>query len=107
MKHDGTQYTPRGYRWTRGDARGIDWGRAVQRSQAKDSTDRVKILTKDTAIGRQRMPRNQRENAQEVISSTPSSSIHPAEHSPRIEDIFAKNPKSICRLWAKCGLNVG
>ena len=46
----------------------------MQPSQAKDFADRVKYLTRDTAIGKQRMPENQRENAEEKISSTPSSS---------------------------------
>ena len=82
-KHAGTQYhhidtiinhNPKGCRWTRSDARGIDRGRAVQQSQAKDFADRVKNLTRDTAIGKQRMPENQRENAEEKISSTLSSS---------------------------------
>ena len=44
----------------------------MQQSQAKDFADRVKYLTRDTAIGKQRMPENQRENAEE--KSTPSSS---------------------------------
>ena len=56
------------------DARGTDRGRTVQQSQAKDFADRVKYLTRDTAIEKQRMPENQRENADEQISSTPSSS---------------------------------
>ena len=34
----------------------------------------MKYLTRDTAIGKQRMPENHRENAEEKISSTPSSS---------------------------------
>ena len=46
----------------------------MQQSQAKDFADRVKYLTRDTAIRKQRMPENQRENADEQISSTPSSS---------------------------------
>ena len=95
MKHYGTHYTPRGCRWTRGDARGTDWGHAVQQSQAKDFADQVKILTWDTAIGRQRMPRNQRENVEEVISSTPSSSSRTQSTN---RGHFRKKLKSI-RQW--------
>ena len=40
----------------------------MQQSQAKDFADRAKYLTRDTAIGKQRMPENQRENAEEKIS---------------------------------------
>ena len=64
-------HNPKGCCWTRGDARGTDRGRAAQQSQAKDFANRVKYLTRDTAIGKQRMPENQRENAEE--KSTPSS----------------------------------
>ena len=93
-----------------GDARGPDRGHAVQQSQAKDVADRVKYLPLDTAIGKQRMLENQHENAEEKISSTPSSSSgNQSEkgHRTNKSEIFSKvvnhgvdTEVAICNDWS-------
>ena len=58
-------HNPKGCRWTRSEARGTLRAHALQQSHAKDFGDKVKYLTRDTAIGKQRMLENQREKEDE------------------------------------------